>query len=120
MSLAEKILKEGIDMHCPHPSLQSNRVLLYLLYRLAFGNIGRLNTEVLGKLTPCLDFFSIEFDDQFPQSEGSELLVIAPGRGVELGPKCRCICAQVEMRITIQDERYVCICDGIGGDILWR
>jgi hypothetical protein len=120
MSLAEKILEEGIDMHRPHPSLQSDRVLLYLLDRLAFGNVGRLDTEVLSKLTPSLDLFGIKLDDQLPQREGSEFLVIAPGWGIELGAKCRCICAQVEMRITIQDERYVCICDGIGGDILWR
>jgi hypothetical protein len=66
MSLAEKVLKEGIDMHCPHPSLQSDRILLNLLYRLAFGNVGRFDTEVLGKLAPSLDFFCIELDDQFP------------------------------------------------------
>jgi len=66
MSLAEKVLEEGIDMHCPHPSLQSDRVLLYLLDRLALGHIRRFDTKVLSKLTPSLDFFGIEFDNQFP------------------------------------------------------
>jgi hypothetical protein len=66
MPFTEKILEEGIDVHCPHPSLQSDRVLLYLLYRLAFGNVGWFDTEVLSKLTPSLDFFGIEFDDQLP------------------------------------------------------
>jgi hypothetical protein len=92
VSLTEKILEEGIDMHCAHPSLQSDRVLLYLLYRLAFGNVGRFDTEVLSKLTPSLDFFGIELDDQFPQSKSFEFLVIAARWGVELGAKCRCIC----------------------------
>ena len=92
VSLTEKILEESIDMHCPHPSLQSDRVLLYLLYRLAFGDIRRLDTEVLSKLTPGLDFFGIELDDQLPQSKGLEFFVIAPGWGVELRPKGRCVC----------------------------
>lgn len=120
MPFSEKIFEEGIDMHCPHPSFESDRVLLYLLHRLAFGNVRRFDTKVLSKLTPSLDFFGIKLDDQFPQSKGFEFLVIAPRWGVELGPKCRCIRVQVEVRITVQDERYVRICDGVGADIFWR
>jgi hypothetical protein len=42
MLFAKKIFEEGIDMHRPHPSFQSDRILLYFLYRLTFGDIGRL------------------------------------------------------------------------------
>lgn len=64
--LAEKIFEEGINMHGPHPSFQPDSILLYLLYGLTLGDIGRLDSEVLGELTPSLDSFSIKFDDELP------------------------------------------------------
>jgi hypothetical protein len=63
---AQKIFEERINMHGPHPSFQSDRILLYFLYRLSFGDIRWLDSKVLGKLTPSLYFFSIELDDELP------------------------------------------------------
>lgn len=120
MLLAQQVLKKGIDMHCPHPPLQSNGVLLYFLYRLAFGDIGRLDTEILGELAPCLDLFGIEFDDQLPQGIYFEFFVVASGRRVELRTECGSVNVEVKMRIAIENERYVGVGDGVSIDICCR
>ena len=46
MFFAEKVFEKGIDVHSPHPSFQSDGVLLYLLRRLTFGNVRWLNSKV--------------------------------------------------------------------------
>lgn len=58
MLFAEKIFEEGIDMHSPHPSFQSDGVLLYLLCRLTFGNIRWLNSKILSELAQVLISFA--------------------------------------------------------------
>lgn len=101
MLFPKKVLEESVDVHCSHPSFQSDRVLLYLLDRLAFGHIGRLDAQVLSKLTPCLDLFSIELDDELPQSISFKLLVVAPRRSVELRPKRGRFNVQIKVRVTV-------------------
>lgn len=97
MLLAQKVFEESIDMHGSHPSFQSDCVLLYLLYRLTFGDIRWFDTKVLGKLTPSFDFFGIELDDELPQSECLEFLVVTSRRSIELSPKRARVNVEVEM-----------------------
>lgn len=111
MLFTEKIFEEGIDMHSPHPSFQSDSVLLYLLCRLTFGNIRWLNSKILSKLTPGLDLLRIKLDDKLPQRERLEFFIVAARRSVELSPKRSRVNVERELRIAIKDEGYVCICD---------
>jgi hypothetical protein len=63
---AQKIFEKRINMHSPHPSFQSDCILLYFLYRLTFGDIRWFDSEILGELTPGFDLFGIELDDELP------------------------------------------------------
>jgi hypothetical protein len=117
---AQKIFEKRINMHGPHPSFQSDRILLYFLYRLSFGHIRWFDTKILRELAPCFDLFGIELDDEFPQSECFELFIVASGRSIELSPQCARVNIDVEMRIAVQDEGYVSICNVFRIDVLGR
>jgi hypothetical protein len=117
MLFAEKIFEEGIDMHSPHPSFQSDSVLLYLLCRLTFGNIWWFDSKVLSELAPGFDFLRIKLDNELPQSERLEFFIIAARRSVELSPKRSRINVEGELRIAVQNEGYVCICDVVFVDV---
>jgi hypothetical protein len=117
MLFAEKIFEEGIDMHSPHPSFQSDGILLYLLCRLTFGDIWWLNSKILSELTPSFDLLRIELDDEFPQSERLKFFVVATRRSVELSPKGGRVNVERKLRIAVQDEGYVCVCDVVLVDI---
>jgi hypothetical protein len=118
MLFAQEVFEEGIDMHSPHPPFQSDGILLYLLYRLTFGDIRWLDSEVLGELTPSLDIFSIELDDKLPQSICLKLFVVTPRRSIKLSTKSTRIDVEVEMWVAVQDEGYICICNIVGVDVL--
>jgi hypothetical protein len=120
MLFAKKIFEERIDMHRSHPSFQSDCILLYLLHRLTFGNIWRLNSKVLSELAPCFDLLSIELDDKLPQSICLKFFVIASRWSVELSPKRARVNVEREMRVAVQNERYICICDVVRIDVLGR
>jgi hypothetical protein len=117
MLFAEKIFEESIDMHSPHPSFQSDGVLLYLLCRLTFGDIRWLNSKILSELTPSFDLLRVKLDDELPQSERLKLFVVASRRSVELSPKSARVNIEGELRIAVQDEGYVCICDVVLVDV---
>jgi hypothetical protein len=111
MLFAEQILEKGIDMHSPHPSFQSDGILLYLLCRLTFGKIRWLDSKILSELTPSFDLLRVKFDDEFPQGERLKLFVVTSRRRVELGPKRARVRVERELRIAVQDEGYVSICN---------
>lgn len=117
MFFAEKIFEKGIDMHSPHPSFQSDCILLYFLYRLTFGNIRWLDSEVLSELTPSLDLLSIEFDNELPQSIRLKFFIVASRRSIELSPKRARVNVEGKVRIAVQNERYICIRDVVRIDV---
>jgi len=117
MLFAEEIFEEGIDMHSPHPSFQSNCILLYLLYRLTFGNVWWLDSKVLSELTPSFDLLSIEFDYELPQSIRLKFFIVASRRSIELSPKRARVNVERKVRIAVQNERYICIRDVIRIDV---
>lgn len=117
MLFAEKIFEKGINMHSPHPSFQSDGILLYLLCRLAFGNIGWFDSKVLSELAPSFDLLCIKLDDELPQSKSLKFFVIASRRSVELSPKRGRVSVEGELRVAVQDEGYVCVCDVVLVDI---
>jgi hypothetical protein len=100
-------------MHSPHPSFQSDGILLYLLCRLTFGDIRWLNSKILSELAPSFDLLCIKLDDEFPQSERLKFFVVATRRSVELSPKGGRVNVERKLRIAVQDEGYVCVCDVI-------
>ena len=120
MLFAEQIFEESIDMHSPHPSFQSDRVLLHLLYRLTFGDVRRFDSEVLSELTPSFDLFRIELDDKLPQSECLEFFVVTSRRSIELSPKRGRVNVEGEVRIAVQNECYICIGDVVRVDVFRR
>ena len=77
MLVSEEILEESVDVHCTHPTFQSNTVLLHFLDRLAFRYIRRFDAKIQRELTPCLNLFGIEFLNKFKQAVDFEVFIVA-------------------------------------------
>jgi hypothetical protein len=74
-------------------------------------------SKILSELAPSFDLLRIELDDELPQSERLKLFVVASRRSVELSPKSARVNIEGELRIAVQDEGYVCICDVVLVDV---